>query len=181
MDCTLDGDRRGERLPRFVLANTINTSAESAYAVFGHPGQYQRLIPHHYPSVRVLSVRGQVSVAEEHINVGSREIVIMARHVARPPTSHETFFIGGDCKGSHIRHEFVQTADCICTVTSSIDLKMGRLATLFESATRIRQNVGRGGNNKDCHTNNPHKRPSVQESFARMMTDLTRVAESRCN
>lgn len=166
---------------RFVFTNVVHASAESTYAVFGCPHLYQSLIPQHYPSVRVLSVRGTVSVAEEHINVGSREMIIMAKHVAQPPTLHETFVIGGDGKGSRIKHEFVQTTDDECTVTSSIDLKMSKIVTLFELFVNIRRDLSyriKDGNGL-VNQNPIHKKPSVQESFAQIMTDLAHAVESK--
>ena len=59
-------------------------------------------LPQHFPSVRIRSVRGNVAVVEEHMNLGERELLIMAKHVSEEPVLHDVFVIGGDAKGSHI-------------------------------------------------------------------------------
>ena len=65
-------------------------------------------MPQHFPSVRVRSVRGNVSVVEEYMNLGDRELLIMAKHVTTEPVLHEVFVIGGDAKGSHIKQQFIK-------------------------------------------------------------------------
>ena len=72
---------------------------------------YQRLIPNYFPSVRVLSTRNNVSVVEEHMILGSKELVMMTKHILQEPTQHEMFVIGGDAKGTHIVETFKQTSD----------------------------------------------------------------------
>ena len=84
---------------------------------------YQKLLPQHFPSVRVRSVRGNVSVVEEHMNLGSLELLIMAKHVTEAPVLHEVFVIGGDAKGSHIRQEFVELSKGTKIIVD-VDLKL---------------------------------------------------------
>ena len=93
---------------QFVLTTAIHADIKSAYDIICRPEAYQALIPEHYPSVRTMSVRGDTSVAEEHVVLGGRELTIMAKHVASPPHRHETFVIGGDAKGSYILHELAE-------------------------------------------------------------------------
>ncbi|MCH9658189.1 polyketide cyclase, partial [archaeon] len=49
-----------------------------------------------------------LAVVEEHFNLGTTEMLVMARHVSTKPVLHEIFIIGGDAKGSHIRQEFIE-------------------------------------------------------------------------
>ncbi len=150
-------------MPTFILTNTLDVNLQMAYSVFSNPEAYQMLIPQHYPSVRVLSVRGNTSVAEEHVNLGSRELVVMAKHVADPPHVHETFFIGGDAKGSHIQHKFVENTGNRCTITTTVDLKIGR--RLFLSVA-LRGGMGRSTGDSR------HGRRTVQEAFKDIIDDL---------
>ncbi len=158
-------------MQKFILRNTVHTDIESAYTILCDPKVYQSVIPHHYPSVRVMSVRGNTMVAEEHLIIGQCELVIMAKHVFAPPHRHETFIIGGDAKRSHIIHDLVEnkrsnnvdlnnTIDhniSYTTVTTTIEFNMGRLA--FFSRHRTIQ--------------------SIEDSFKSIMHDLVNVAESK--
>lgn len=166
------GRHRGcDGMPRFSLTTVASAGLESTYATVCNPGSYQNLIPHHYPSVRIMSVRGDTSVAEEHIVLGGRELVLMAKHVATPPYRHETFVIGGDAKGSHIVHELAGAAGHAesdpgasaarppgprTVITTAVELRTGRLGM---------PSWLRGG------------RDSLEESFAQIMVELARAAE----
>ena len=142
----------------FVIHTVVHASIKSVYDVVCRPDAYQDVIPGHYPSVRVMSVRGNTSVAEEHVNLAGRELVIMAKHVAVPPRRHTTFVIGGDAKGSRIMHELAEGANVSATmVTTIVRLKTRRLGIL-----------------PGMYRSKPYK-----ESFVQIMNDLARVAESR--
>jgi coenzyme Q-binding protein COQ10 len=95
-------------LPKFSLEKIVNAQRESVFEIFSNFENYQHLVPQHFPSVRVRSVRGDVSVVEEHLNFGYLELLIMAKHVSKKPILHEVFVIGGDAKGSHIKQEFIE-------------------------------------------------------------------------
>jgi len=81
------------------------------FKIFSDFENYQKLFPQHFPSVRTRSVRNNVSVVEEHLNLGDEELLIMAKHVSKPPVLHEVFVIGGDVKGSHIQEQFLDVLD----------------------------------------------------------------------
>jgi len=83
---------------------------------------YQKYMPQHFPSVRIISVRPHATLAEEHRIIAGTEFVVMAKHVVNDSLSHETFFVGGDAKGSHITERFDQTpTGTLITVT--VDFK----------------------------------------------------------
>ena len=95
-------------MPKFSLEKTINTNRDTVFQIFSNYEDYEKLIPQHFPSIRVRSVRGDVSVVEERLVLGDTELLIMAKHVSKEPVLHEVFVIGGDAKGSKIRQEFIQ-------------------------------------------------------------------------
>ena len=95
-------------MPKFSLEKIVNAQREYVFEVFSNCEKYQQLIPQHFPSVRIRSVRGNVSVVEEHLNFGELELLIMAKHVSKKPILHDIFVIGGDVKGSHIKQEFIE-------------------------------------------------------------------------
>jgi len=116
---------------------------------------YQKLLPQHFPSVRVRSVRGNVSVVEEHMNLGSLELLIMAKHVTEAPILHEVFVIGGDAKGSHIRQEFVELSKGTKIIVD-VDLKLKgkmKMSSLF-------------GKNK------------FEEDYTKILNDFIKIAEN---
>lgn len=98
-------------MSKFSFEKTVNAKRELVFDVFSNFENYQKLFPQHYPSVRIRSVRNNVSVVEEHLNLGDRELLVMAKHVSKPPVLHEVFVIGGDGKGSHIKEQFIDVLD----------------------------------------------------------------------
>ena len=93
---------------KFTIKKTAKTKRETLFKILSDYENYQKLIPQHFPSVRVRSVRDNVSVVEEHLNLGGKELVVMAKHVAQEPVLHEVFVIGGDAKGSHIKQQLLE-------------------------------------------------------------------------
>jgi coenzyme Q-binding protein COQ10 len=98
-------------LSEFTLERIVNTKREIVFEILSNYENYQKLIPQHFPSIRVRSIRGNVAVVEEHLNLGGEEMVIMSKHVSQEPALHEIFVIGGDAKGSHIKQQFIEHAE----------------------------------------------------------------------
>jgi len=98
-------------LIRFSFEKIVNAKREYVFEIFSNFENYQKLFPQHFPSIRIRSVRNDVSVVEEHFNLGSKELLIMAKHVSKTPVLHEVFVIGGDGKGSHIQEQFIDVLE----------------------------------------------------------------------
>ncbi len=105
---TLGGEAAKAALPKFSFEITVDAKRQRVFEIFSDYRNYQNLVPQHYPSVRIRSVQGDSAVVEEHLNLGSLKLLIMAKHVSKNPVLHDIFVIGGDSKGSHIRQEFVE-------------------------------------------------------------------------
>jgi len=110
-------------LSKFSLEKIVNAKREIVYERLSNYENYQKLIPQHFPSVRVRSVRGNISVVEEHMNLGDQELLIMAKHVTEEPVLHEVFVIGGDAKGSHIKEQFIEVSEGTKIIVD-VDLKL---------------------------------------------------------
>jgi len=110
-------------LPKFSLEKIVKAKKETVYEILSNYENYQKLIPQHFPSVRVRSVRGNISVVEEHMNLGDKELVIMAKHVTEEPVLHEVFVIGGDAKGSYIKQQFIEIIEGTKIIVD-VDLKL---------------------------------------------------------
>ena len=95
-------------MPKFSLEKIIQANRDTVFQIFSNYENYEKLTPQHFPSIRIRSVRGNVSVVEERLMLGDTELLIMAKHVSKEPVLHEVFVIGGDAKGSKIRQEFIQ-------------------------------------------------------------------------
>lgn len=93
------------------------------FNIFSNFENYQKLFPQHFPSVRVRSIRNNVAVVEEYLNLGNKELLIMAKHVSDHPVSHEVFVIGGDIKGSYFKQQFIEFENTT-KVIFDIDLKL---------------------------------------------------------
>jgi coenzyme Q-binding protein COQ10 len=142
-------------LPKFSLEKTVHATRESVYQILSDYENYQKLIPQHFPSVRVRSVRGNISVVEEHMNLGDTELVIMAKHVSEKPVLHEVFVIGGDAKGSHIKEQFIEVSEGTKIIVN-VDLKLKgkmKMSSMF-------------GKSK------------FEEDYAKILDDFIKIAET---
>lgn len=117
--------------------------------------KYQTLFPQHFPSVRVRSSRESTSVVEEHMMLGQKELVIMAKHVIDKPVIHEIFVIGGDAKGTHIKEQFIE----------------------HENGTKILVDVNfklKGV----MKISNMFGKDKIDESYSKILDDFAKIAEN---
>jgi len=120
-------------LPKFSLERIVNVKREFIYDIFSNYENYQKLFPQYFPSIRIISVRDNVAVVEEHMNLGGKELVMMTKHITKKPIMHEIFVIGGDIKGSYIKEQFVEHLEgtkILVDVNLKLDKKM-KISTLF--------------------------------------------------
>jgi coenzyme Q-binding protein COQ10 len=142
-------------LPKFSLEKTVHAKRETVYEILSNYENYQKLIPQHFPSVRVRSVRENISVVEEHMNLGDKELVIMAKHVTEKPVLHEVFVIGGDAKGSRIKQQFIEISEGTKIIVD-VDLKLKgkmKMSSMF-------------GKNK------------FEEDYSKILDDFIKIAEN---
>ncbi|NOS61654.1 MAG: polyketide cyclase [Nitrosarchaeum sp.] len=89
-------------MPKIIFEKIIKANRKKVFELTTNYENFQKILPQYYPSIRIISVRGNVSVVEEHLQIAGRELVMMAKHVIDEPILHEIFIIGGDAKGTHI-------------------------------------------------------------------------------
>ncbi len=119
---TRDGELFESSLTIDKFEKFTKVSRKKIFDVITNYDAYQKWIPQHFPSVRIISVRPHATLVEEHRIIAGTEFVVMAKHVVNDSLTHETFFVGGDAKGSHITEKFDQTpTGTLITVT--IDFK----------------------------------------------------------
>ena len=92
---TLDGELSRAPLVKFYLEKIIEARRELVYSIFSDYENYEKILPSYFPSIRIRSIRGNVAVVEEHMNLGNHELIIMAKHVTESPVTHDVFVIGG--------------------------------------------------------------------------------------
>jgi len=109
-------------VPKFFLEQVSTAKRKPIFDILSNFKSYQKLLPQHFPSVRIRSVRETTSVVEEHIILGGKELVIMAKHVIDEPWLHEIFVIGGDAKGSYIKQQILDHSKG-CKILVDVDLK----------------------------------------------------------
>ena len=142
-------------MPKFSLEKTVHAKRETIYEILSNYENYQKLIPQHFPSVRVRSVRENISVVEEHMNLGDKELVIMAKHVTEEPVLHEVFVIGGDAKGSRIKQQFIEISEGTKIIVD-VDLKLNgkmKMSSIF-------------GKNR------------FEEDYSKILDDFIKIAEN---
>ena len=142
-------------MPKFSLEKTVHAKRETVYEILSNYENYQKLIPQHFPSVRVRSVRENISVVEEQMNLGDKELVIMAKHVTEKPVLHEVFVIGGDAKGSRIKQQFIEISEGTKIIVD-VDLKLKgkmKMSSMF-------------GKNK------------FEEDYSKILDDFIKIAEN---
>ena len=142
-------------MPKFSLEKIVNAEQETVFEILSNYENYQKLIPQHFPSVRIRSVRGNTSVVEEHMNFGEHELLILAKHVTKEPVLHEIFVIGGDAKGSYIKQQFIKVT-AGTKILVDVDLKLKgklKISSLF-------------GKNK------------FKEDYLKILDDFAKIAEN---
>ena len=98
-------------MAKVVFEKIIKSDRKKVFELATNYENFQKILPQYYPSIRTISVRGNVSVVEEHLVIGGRELVMMIKHVINDPILHELFVIGGDAKGTHITNRYEQLAN----------------------------------------------------------------------
>jgi len=88
-----------------------NAAREKIFEIATNYELFQTNMPQFFPSIRIISVRPNSTLVEEHLNLAGKELIVMAKHVIDEPTIHETFFVGGDAKGTKITEEYEQTPE----------------------------------------------------------------------
>jgi len=142
-------------LPKFSLEKIVNAKREIVFSLLSDYENYQKLIPQHFPSVRIRSVRGNISVVEEHMNFGNQELLIMAKHVTKEPVLHEIFVIGGDVKGSYIKQQFIEIPEGT-KILVDVDLKL-------KSKLKISNLFGKS---------------NFEEDYLKILDDFAKIAEN---
>jgi coenzyme Q-binding protein COQ10 len=93
----------------------------------------QNVLPRYFPSIRIRSVRENTAILEEHIRLGNKEFIMMAKHVTKYPELHEIFVIGGDAKGTHIIEKYEKAGEATKLIVDA-DIKLGgflKILSLF--------------------------------------------------
>jgi coenzyme Q-binding protein COQ10 len=110
-------------LPKIIFEKIIKADRKKVFELTTNYENFQKILPQYYPSIRIISIRGNVSVVEEHLRIAGQELVMMAKHVIDEPILHEVFIIGGDAKGTHIimRYESISHGT---KLTLEIDWKL---------------------------------------------------------
>ena len=141
-------------LPKINFEKIVKAERNKVFDIVANYEQFQKILPKYFPSIRVLSVRDNTSVVEEHIRIAGRELVMMTKHVTKYPELHEVFVIGGDAKGSHIieRYESIQDSTKI-TVEADLNLSGPLKIVAFFG------------------------RPKIKTGFTKIMDEFAKIAE----
>ena len=142
-------------MTKFTVDKIVHTKRKIIFDILSNFENFQKILPQHFPSIRVRSTRGNISVVEEHMMLGNKELVIMTKHVIQEPSLHEIFVIGGDAKGSHIYQQFIEHSEGTKIVVD-VDLKLSgkmKLSGLF----------GNG---------------SLEENYSKILDDFIKIAEN---
>ena len=127
-------------LPKINFEKIIKAERNKVFDIAVNYEQFQKILPEYFPSIRVLSVRDNISVVEEHIRIAGRELVMMTKHVTKYPELHEVFVIGGDAKGSRIIEKYESIKDGTkITVEADINLSGPLKIIAFFGKTKIKK------------------------------------------
>lgn len=121
-------------MPKFSLERIIDIDIEKIFDLVTDIENLPKILPHRFPSVRLLSTRNDTSVIEMHFVIDKREIVMMTRHVIKPYT-HQMFVIGGDAKGSCVTERYFTTNNGT-RITIDVNLKLGGVTELLNHKIR---------------------------------------------
>lgn len=120
-------------MPKITLEKIIKAEREHVFGIVANYENFQNLLPQYFTSIRVRSVRDGTAVVEEHLQIGSRELIMMTKHVTKYPETHEVFVIGGDAKGSSFIEHFEKISEGT-KLTVNADIRLGgmsKVAAIF--------------------------------------------------
>jgi coenzyme Q-binding protein COQ10 len=100
-----------------------NATREKIFQIATNYDSFQTILPEFFPSIRVISVRPNTTLVEEHLKLAGKEMIVMAKHVTNEPNFHEIFFVGGDAKGTHIIEEYEQIQEGT-RIVLTVDFKL---------------------------------------------------------
>jgi coenzyme Q-binding protein COQ10 len=96
-------------LAKITFEKFTNVTREKIFEIATNYESFQTNLPQYFPSIRIISVRPNATLAEEHLVLAGKELIVMAKHVIDEPTTHEIFFVGGHAKGTHITELYEKT------------------------------------------------------------------------
>ena len=128
-------------------------SKEKIFEVATDYDSHQVLLPHYFPSVRIISVRPDTTLAEKHLILKGKEFVVMAKHLKKEKIKHEIFFVGGDAKGTRIEEEYHKTPEGT-KIILTID---------FKASIRLKGIIGKG---------------RFEEEFSKIFDEFIKIAEN---
>ena len=115
---------------KFVVEKLIRAERQHVFDIMANYENLDRVLPKYFPSIRVRSVRENVAIVEEHMNLGDKELVMTTKHVTKYPESHDVFVLGGDAKGSHFAEVYEKTDDGT-RLTIHVNYKQNPLTKFF--------------------------------------------------
>ena len=132
-----------------------NATREKIFEIATDYKSFQTILPEFFPSIRVVSVRPNTILVEEHLKLVGKELIVMTKHVTDEPKIHEIFIVGGDAKGTHITEEYEQTPKGT-RIMLTVDFKL-------KGSMRLGGIFGKG---------------KVENEFSNIMDKLILVAET---
>jgi carbon monoxide dehydrogenase subunit G len=93
-------------LVKITVEKIIRAERQHVFDIVANYENFARIMPQYFKSIRVRSVRDNTAVVEERLQIGSRELVMMTKHVTTYPETHIVIVIGGDAKGSRFVERF---------------------------------------------------------------------------
>ncbi len=118
-----------------MIERTVHADLDDVFTAFADYTTHQSRMPRHFPSIRPRSRRGDVAIVETHMKLGKQELTYTAKHVSDRPNSHNIFFVGGDCKGSQIRAQFMPVQHGT-KVRIRFELKLGIISQIRHMRNR---------------------------------------------
>ena len=142
-------------MPKIHFEKIVKAERNKVFDIATDYEEFQKKIPQYITSIRVRSVRDNVAVIEEHLQLAGKELVMMTKHVTKYPETHEIFVIGGDAKGSYILEHY-QSIKNTTKITIDADIKL-------KGALKIVGFFGKG---------------KITKGFVKMMDEFANIAES---
>ena len=142
-------------MPKISFEKIVKADRIKVFEIATNYKEFQKKIPQYFTSIRIRSVRGNVTVIEEHIQFSGIELVMMTKHVTKYPQLHEVFVIGGNAKGSHIVEKYKSIPQGT-KISVKADLKL-------RGPLRIVGFLGKG---------------RIQKGFSKIMDEFAKLAEN---
>lgn len=94
-------------MPKIYFEKIFTFDKDKLFKFITNHEKLHLYLPAYFLSVKTKSIRNNISITEEHLQVLNKEIIVLVKHILNYSTSHEMLILGGYGRGTHIVEKYI--------------------------------------------------------------------------